>query len=81
MPHNVVLWEVNGDQGMTVIQRFSFSQDREERPLDRHSTQVEIRLFNEKRKLSGFPERAVDERQVQRPWHMDLIGMERKQRG
>lgn len=39
MPHNMVLWEVNGDQGKTVIQRFSFSQDREERPLSRHSTQ------------------------------------------
>lgn len=78
MPHNMVLWEVNGDQGKTVIQRFSFSQDREERPLSRHSTQVEIRLFKEKRKVSGFPERAVDERQVQWPWHMALIATERK---
>lgn len=81
MPHNVVLWEANGVQGMTVFQRFSFSQEWEEKPLSKHRTQVEIRLFNEKRKLSGFPERVVDERQVQWPWYMDLIGMERKQRG
>lgn len=81
MPHNVVLWEANGGQGMTVFQRFSFSQEWEEKPLNKHRTQVEIRLFNEKRKLSGFPERIVDERQVQWPWYMDLIGMERKQRG
>lgn len=64
-----------------MIQRFSFSQDREERPLSRHGTQADIRLFNEKRKLSGFLERTVDERQVQWPWYVDLIGMEKKQGG
>lgn len=35
MSHNVVLWEANGGRGMTVIQRFPFSQEWEEKPLSR----------------------------------------------